>query len=65
MAEADKWHYNLRSGTDTVQLHVQIHMSTDSDSMSKISQNDQNSDSDDSIASELDCSAIVESSDSE
>ena len=26
MAEADKRHYNLRSGTDTVQLPVQIHM---------------------------------------
>ena len=65
MAEADKRHYNLRSGTNTVQLPVQIHMSTDSEFMSKIPQNDQNSDSDDSVASELDCSAIVESSDSE
>ena len=33
--------------------------------MSKISQNNQNSDSDDSVVFELDCSAVVESSDSE
>ena len=64
MAEVDKRHYNLRSGTNTT-LPVQIHMATDSEFMSKISQNDQNTDSDDSVASELDCSAIVENSDSE
>ena len=65
MAEVDKRHYNLRSGTDTVQLPVQIHMSIDSNFLSKISQNDQNSESDDSVESELDCSEIVESSDNE
>ena len=65
MAEVDKRHYNLRSGANTVQLPVQIHMSNDSDFTSKISQNDQNSDSNDSAASELDCTAIIESSDSE
>ena len=40
-------------------------METDSDFISKISQNDQNSDSDDSASSELDCSTILEDSDSE
>ena len=65
MAEADKWHYNLRSGTNTVQLPVQIHMSNDSEFLTHISQNDQNSDSDDSAASELDCSAVIENSDTE
>ena len=64
MAKVDKRHYNLRSGTNTI-LPVQIHMATDSEFMSKISQNDQNSDSDDSVACELDCSAIIENSNSE
>ena len=63
MAEVDKRHYNLRSDTNT-KIPVQIHMATDSEFMSKISQNDQNSGSDDSVASELDCSAIVKNSDS-
>ena len=65
MAEADKRHYNLRSGTNTVQLPVQIHMSNDSEFLTQISQNDQNSDSDDSAESELDCSAVAENSDTE
>ena len=65
MAEADKRHYNLRSGTNTVQLPVQIHMSNDSEFLTRILQNDQNSDSDDSASSELDCSAVVENSDTE
>ena len=65
MAEVDKQHYNLRSGTNIVQLPVQIQMETDSDFISKISQNDQNSDSNDSALSELDCSAIIDDSDSE
>ena len=64
MAEADKRHYNLRSGTNTVQLPVQIHMSNDSEFLTQISQNDQN-DLDDSAASELDCSAVIENSDTE
>ena len=64
MAEADKWHYNLRSG-NTVQLPVQIHMSNDSEFLTQISQNHHNSDSDDSADSELDCSAVVENSDTE
>ena len=65
MAEADKRHYNLCSGTNTVQLPVQIHMSNDSEFLTQISQNDQNSDSDDSAESELDCSAVAENSDTE
>ena len=40
-------------------------MATDLEFMSKIFQNDQNSDSDDSVASDLDCSAIIKNSDSE
>ena len=35
MAEVDKRHYNLRSGTDIVRLPVQIHMSKDSECVSK------------------------------
>ena len=61
MAEADNRHYNLRSGTSTVQLPVQIHMS-DPEFLTQISQNHHNSDSDDSADSELDCSAVIENS---
>ena len=63
MAEVDKWHYNSSSGSDTVKLPVQIHMSNDSDFVSKILENDL--DLDDSIASDLNCSAVVESFNSE
>ena len=45
MAEVVKRHYNLHSGTNTIQLRVQIHMSDDSEFVSKIIQNEQNSDS--------------------
>ena len=64
MAEADNRHYNLRSGTSTVQLPVQIHMS-DPEFLTQISQSHHNSDSDDSADSELDCSAVIENSDTE
>ena len=60
MAEVDKRHYKMCSGTDTVQLPVQIHMSNNSEFMSKISQNEQDSHSD-----KLNYNAVVESSDSE
>ena len=62
MAEADNRHYNLCSGTSTVQLPVQIHMS-DPEFLTQISQN--HHDSDDSADSELDCSAVIENSDTE
>ena len=65
MAEIDKRQYNLRSGSNSVQLPVQIHMASDSDFVSKLSQNQQNSDADESVSSDLNCSALVKSSDDE
>ena len=64
IAEADKRHYNLRSGTNTV-LPVQIHMSNDLEFLTQISQNHQNSNSDNSATSKLDCSAVIENSDTD
>ena len=49
MAEIDKQHYNLRSGSNSVQLPVQIHMASDSEFVSKLSQSQQNLDVDDSV----------------
>ena len=65
MAEVDKRHFHLCFGTDTVQLNVQIHMLSDSDFVSKFSHNQPDSDSNDSVSSDLNCSAVVEISDSE
>ena len=65
VAEVDKRHHNLRSGIDTVQLPVQIHMSNESEFMSKLAQNEHDLDADDFGTSEFNCSAIVESSGSE
>ena len=48
-----------------VLVPVQIHMSNDSEFLTQISKNHHNSDSDDSADSELDCSAVVENSDTE
>ena len=65
VAEIDKRHYNLRSGVISVQLPVQIHMASDSEFVSKLSENQQNSDADGSASFDLNYSAIVESSDDE
>ena len=59
MAEVDKRHNNLCSGTDTVQLPVQIHMSNDSEFVSKIIKNQQDLNSFDSDTSGLNCSAVL------
>ena len=58
----EKKQYNLRSVSNSVQLPVQIHMNSDSDFLSKLAKNQQNSDADESDMSDLDCSALVESS---
>ena len=65
MAEIEKKHYNLRSGIDTAKLPAHIHISNDSEFLHKVLQNDQDSDSSDSSDSDLNCSAVVENSDSE
>ena len=65
MAEKGKRQYNLRSVSDSVQLPVQIHMASDTEFLSKLSKNQQNSDADESEISDLNCSALVESSDDE
>ena len=65
MAEKGKMQYNLRSVSNSVQLPVQIHMASDSEFLSKLSQNQKNSDVDESDISDLNCSALVESSDDE
>ena len=65
MAEKGKKQYNLRSVSNSVQLPVQIHMTSDSKFLSKLSKNQNNSDADESDISDLDCSAVVESSDDE
>ena len=62
MAEKGKKQYNLRSVSNSVQLPAQIHMNSDSDFLSKLAKNQQNSDADESHMSDLDCSAVVESS---
>ena len=62
MAEKGKIQYNLRSVSNSVQLPVQIHINRDSDFLSKLSKNQQNSDADESDISDLDCSAVMESS---
>ena len=62
MAEKGKKQYNLHSVSNSVQLPVQIHMNSDSDFLSKLAKNHQNSDADESDMSDLDCSAVVESS---
>ena len=54
--------YNLHSVSNSVQLPVQIHMNSDSDFLSKLAKNHRNSDADESDMSDLDCSAVVESS---
>ena len=64
MAEVDKRHYNLSSGSDTVKIPVQIHMLMIQTFLKNL-ENDQDSDLDVSIASDLNCSAVVESFDSE
>ena len=45
MAEPEKMHYNLHSGSEMVKLPVQIQMSDDSAFMKQILQQDQDSDS--------------------
>ena len=65
MAEIEKKHYNLHSGIDTAKLPAHIHMSTDSQFLHKVLQNDQDSDSGESSDSDLNCSAVIENSDSE
>ena len=62
MAEKGKKQYNLRSVSNSVQLPVQIHMTSDSEFLSKLSKNQKNSDADESDISDLDCSAVVDSS---
>ena len=57
MAEKGKKQYNLRSVSNSVQLPVQIHMTSDSEFLSKLSKNQQNSDADESDISDLDCSS--------
>ena len=58
MAEKGKKQYNLRSVSNSVQLPEQIHMSSDSEFLSKLSKNQQNSDADESDISDLNCSAL-------
>ena len=65
MAEIEKKHYNLRSGNDTVKLLVHIHMSNDSEFFNKVIQNYQDSDSGESSDSDLNCSVVIENSESE
>ena len=65
MAEKGKRQYNLRSVSYSVQLPVQIHMASDAEFLSKLSNNQQNSDAGESEISDLNCSALVESSDDE
>ena len=65
MAEIEKKHYNLRSGIDTAKLPAHIRILNDSEFLHKVLQNDQDSDSGDSSDSDLNCSAVVENSDSE
>ena len=65
MAEIEKKHYNLRSGNDMAKLPVHIHMSNNSEFLNKVLQNDQDSDSGESSDSDLNCSAVVQNSDSE
>ena len=65
MAEKDKRQYNLRSGTNSVHLPVQIHMATDSEFVSNLANNQENSDVDKLVSFELNCSALLESSDDE
>ena len=60
-----KKHYNLRSGIDKAKLPAHIRISNDSEFLHKVLQNDQDSDSRDSSDSDLNCSAVVENSDSE
>ena len=57
MTEKDKWQYNLRSGSNSVHLPVQIHMA--SEFVSKLASNQE------SVSSDLNCSALFESSDNE
>ena len=65
MAEIEKKHYNLRSGIDSAKLPAHIHISNDSEFLHKVLQNDHDSDSGDSSDLDLNCSAVVENSDSE
>ena len=55
MAEKGKKQYNLCSVSNSVQLPVQIHVNSDSDFLSKLAKNQQNSDADESDISDLDC----------
>ena len=65
MTETDKKHYNLRSGSETGKLPVQNKMSDDSAFLANVVQQDQDSDSDESCDSELNWSAVAESSDND
>ena len=65
MAETEKKQYNLRSGSETVKLPVQIQISNDSEFLARVIQNDQDSDSGESCDSNLNCSAVIENSDNE
>ena len=65
MAEKGQRQYNICSVLDSVQLPVQIHMASDAEFLSKLSKSQQNSDADESEISDLNCSALVESSDDE
>ena len=65
MADTDKRHYNLCPCSNLVHFPVQIHMASDSEFGTKLSENQQNSDVDDSVSSDLNCSVIVESLDDE
>ena len=64
MAEADRKHYNLRSGSDSVKLPTHLQLS-DSEFLASIVDNDQDSDSGESCGSALNCSAVIENSDNE
>ena len=65
MAETEKKQYNLRSGSETVKLPVQIQISNDSEFLARVTQNDQDSDLGGSCDSDLNCSAVIENSDNE
>ena len=64
MAEADRKHYNLSSGSDSVKLPTHLQLS-DSEFLASIVDNDQDSDSGESCGSALNCSAVIENSDNE
>ena len=65
MAEAEKRQYNLCSTKETVQFSVQIQMQNDSNFVVNLLQSNTHDLDSDSAESELNCSAIVDESDSE